>query len=303
MMGGDDSGEGSTSKGDSTMIPGYTGHVHKLQETYGSTFAKAANLVTKCPPETPEPFSMWDLSKGTRTLQTSGYYVPGSGCAGSSRPSASTKDTNIFIQGSNVDLHQYYRTLEAGNYQQILIKSGSPKKARSFVQFGDGFYFSGPSFWETTYSESYDEESATKAVQNSDNKETASEEPEEVDAEEASLRYRVLQALVGTKRLDELELEIRDKVLQRMAGGAGQLLKSFKLFSSGKGEIGPNQLMSVCQDLGVDISRREATALFGRFDINKDGGIVYYEFVDALLQKDVSPGIKRNASYYDKRTK
>mmetsp|Transcript_18479 Transcript_18479/g.60660 ORF Transcript_18479/g.60660 Transcript_18479/m.60660 type:complete len:101 (-) Transcript_18479:522-824(-) len=90
---------------------------------------------------------MWDLSKGTRTLQTSGYYVPGSGCAGSSRPSASTKDTNIFIQGSNVDLHQYYRTLEAGNYQQILIKSGSPKKARSFVQFGDGFYFSGPSFW------------------------------------------------------------------------------------------------------------------------------------------------------------
>mmetsp|Transcript_18481 Transcript_18481/g.60666 ORF Transcript_18481/g.60666 Transcript_18481/m.60666 type:complete len:119 (-) Transcript_18481:692-1048(-) len=57
MMGGDDSGEGSTSKGDSTMIPGYTGHVHKLQETYGSTFAKAANLVTKCPPETPEPFS------------------------------------------------------------------------------------------------------------------------------------------------------------------------------------------------------------------------------------------------------
>jgi len=156
---------------------------------------------------------------------------------------------------------------------------------------------------ETTYSESYDEESATKAVQNSDNKETASEEPEEVDAEEASLRYRVLQALVGTKRLDELELEIRDKVLQRMAGGAGQLLKSFKLFSSGKGEIGPNQLMSVCQDLGVDISRREATALFGRFDINKDGGIVYYEFVDALLQKDVSPGIKRNASYYDKRTK
>mmetsp|Transcript_18480 Transcript_18480/g.60662 ORF Transcript_18480/g.60662 Transcript_18480/m.60662 type:complete len:260 (-) Transcript_18480:27-806(-) len=100
---------------------------------------------------------------------------------------------------------------------------------------------------ETTYSESYDEESATKAVQNSDNKETASEEPEEVDAEEASLRYRVLQALVGTKRLDELELEIRDKVLQRMAGGAGQLLKSFKLFSSGKGEIGPNQLMSVCQ--------------------------------------------------------
>ena len=33
---------------------------------------------------------------------------------------------------------------------------------------------------ETTYSESYDEESATKAVQNSEDKETASEEPDEV---------------------------------------------------------------------------------------------------------------------------
>ena len=32
-----------------------------------------------------------------------------------------------------------------------------------------------------------------------------------------------------------------------MAGGAGELLKSFKLFSSGKGEIGATQLMSVIQ--------------------------------------------------------
>eukprot|EP00960_Hanusia_phi_P001808 51751-Hanusia_phi.AAC.2 len=139
--------------------------------------------------------------------------------------------------------------------------------------------------------------------------------PSKVDGDEASFRYRVLQALVGERRLDELELEIRDKagwwwvdqrvtlpqVLQRMAGGAGQLLKSFKLFSSGKGEIGPNQLISVCQDLGVEISRREAIALFGRFDINKDGGIVYYEFVDALLQKDISSSFKRDSSYYDKR--
>ena len=41
-----------------------------------------------------------------------------------------------------------------------------------------------------------------------------------VDAEEASLRYRVLQALVGTKRLDELELEIRDKVQEKEAWSA-----------------------------------------------------------------------------------
>lgn len=59
------------------------------------------------------------------------------------------------------------------------------------------------------------------------------------------------------------------------------------------------RMLQVVQDLGVDINRREAYALFGRFDINKDGGIVYYEFVDALLQKD--EGIVRDATYYDKR--
>jgi Ca2+-binding EF-hand superfamily protein len=83
-----------------------------------------------------------------------------------------------------------------------------------------------------------------------------------------------------------------------MNGGAGQTLKSFKLFSSGKGDIGPTQLMRVVHDLGIDISRREAFALFGRFDINKDGSIVYYEFVDTLLQKEAAAS--RDMSYYDK---
>lgn len=55
----------------------------------------------------------------------------------------------------------------------------------------------------------------------------------------------MIQAVVGKKRLDELEEQIRGKVTARMAGGAGELLKSFKLFSSGQGEIGPNQMMQV----------------------------------------------------------
>jgi Ca2+-binding EF-hand superfamily protein len=88
--------------------------------------------------------------------------------------------------------------------------------------------------------------------------------------------------------------------MARMGGGAGELLKSFKLFASGKGEIGPNQLLSVVQELGININRREAFALFGRFDINKDGGIVYYEFVDSLLAKGESSAQTRDATYYDK---
>jgi Ca2+-binding EF-hand superfamily protein len=85
--------------------------------------------------------------------------------------------------------------------------------------------------------------------------------------------------------------------MSRMGGGAGELMKSFKLFSSGKGEIGPNQLLNVVQDLGIDINKREAFGLFGRFDINKDGGIVYYEFIDSLLQKGEA---HHDAHYYDK---
>lgn len=40
---------------------------------------------------------------------------------------------------------------------------------------------------------------------------------------------------------------------------------------------------------------------FGVYSLHhlQDGGIVYYEFVDALLQKD--EGIVRDAAYYDRR--
>ena len=58
-----------------------------------------------------------------------------------------------------------------------------------------------------------------------------------------------------------------------MAGGAGELLKSFKLFSSGQGEIGPNQMMSVIQDLGVDINRYAQTLLFAHAHNHRKGDL------------------------------
>eukprot|EP00288_Rhodomonas_lens_P013555 CAMPEP_0177696644 /NCGR_PEP_ID=MMETSP0484_2-20121128/4089_1 /TAXON_ID=354590 /ORGANISM="Rhodomonas lens, Strain RHODO" /LENGTH=244 /DNA_ID=CAMNT_0019207627 /DNA_START=164 /DNA_END=898 /DNA_ORIENTATION=+ len=244
-------------------------------------------------------------------MNTVGHSLPGTGFDAMAKPSESSKGTKTYVQGSSVDLIEYYKTLEANDYEQVLIKSGSSKKARSFINLGDNFYFSGQHFWETTYQESFDEEERIAAVQTGDGGGAKDAGPQagfldveqadedEVDVEEATFRYRVIQAVVGKKRCDELEEQIRNKVMSRMAGGAGELLKCFKLFSSGKGEIGPTQLMSVVQDLGVDISRREAYALFGRFDINKDGGIVYYEFVDALLQKGENEN--RDMSYYERR--
>jgi len=284
-----------------TQIPGYTGHIHKHRETFGASFANATRVAQQCPPDSPEPTTHWEQGKGTRVMTTDGFSLPGTGFTATAKQSDTQKGRHhVYVQGSKVDLMNYYKTLEANNYEQVLIKSGSSSKARSYVALGDNYYFSGAHAWETTYAESFDEEARYEAVKDGEppKEQAVQKEPEEVDVEEASFRYRVIQGLVGKERLDQLEEAIRAKVVSRMNGGAGQTLKSFKLFSSGKGDIGPTQLMRVAHDLGIDISRREAFALFGRFDINKDGSIVYYEFVDTLLQKEAAAS--RDMSYYDK---
>lgn len=283
--------------------PGYTGHIHKQRETFGTTFANGTRVALQCPPDSPEPMTHWDMSRGQRTMQTPGFSLPGSGFTAVAKPSDSNKANRVYVQGSKVDLQEYYKALEACDYEQILIKSGSAKKARSYMKQGDNFYYSGPHMFETTYMESYEEEPRLMAVQTEKGKsslEASSKEgcASDVDRDEATFRYRCIQAVVGEKRLNDLEEQIRSKVMGRMSGGAGELLKSFKLFSSGKGEIGPNQLQAVVQDLGIDMSKREAFALFGRFDINKDGGIVYYEFIDSLLKAGGENA--RDESYYDK---
>ena len=55
-----------------------------------------------------------------------------------------------YLQGSAVDVSAYYTSLAAQNYKQLLIKSGSPAKARSNIDLGDRFYFNGPHMWQTT---------------------------------------------------------------------------------------------------------------------------------------------------------
>mmetsp|Transcript_45439 Transcript_45439/g.108449 ORF Transcript_45439/g.108449 Transcript_45439/m.108449 type:complete len:312 (-) Transcript_45439:47-982(-) len=285
------------------QVPGYTGHIHKHRETFGASFANATRVAQQCPPDSPEPTTHWELGKGTRVMTTDGFSLPGTGFTAAAKQSDTQKGHLVYVQGSKVDLLNYYKTLEANNYEQVLIKSGSSSKARSYVNLGDNYYFSGAHVWETTYMESHEEGPRYEAVKDglglpSEAARCATPAMEAaVDIDEASYRYRVIQGLVGQERLNQLEDAIRAKVVSRMKGGAGQTLKSFKQFSNGKGDIGPSQLARVVQDLGIDISRREAFALFGRFDINKDGSIVYYEFVDALLQKDVA---SRDMSYYEK---
>jgi hypothetical protein len=198
----------------------YTGHVHKQRATFGNTFSNSTRVALQCPPDSPEPLTHFDTSKGQRTMQTTGFALPGTGFTAASKPVEANKTNRVYVQGSKVDLLEYYKTLESCNYEQILIKSGSSKKARSYLNLGDNFYYSGQHFWETTYMESHEEEPRLMAVQSEQGKaalissmDTPAGAEQQVDVEEATFRYRCIQAAVGQKRLDDLEEQIRSKVV------------------------------------------------------------------------------------------
>lgn len=202
----------------SCVVRRYTGHVHKQRDCFGTTYSNSTRVAMQCPPDSPEPMTHWDMSRGQRTMQTSGFALAGSGFTAASKPTEDSKSSRIYVQGSKVDLAEYYKTLEECNYEQILIKSGSSKKARSYINLGDNFYYSGQHVWETTYQESYEEEAALMAVQTESGKaalQASLETPagsQEVDIDEITYRYRCIQAVVGKKRLDDLEEQIRSKV-------------------------------------------------------------------------------------------
>jgi hypothetical protein len=155
--------------------------------------------------------------------------------------------------------------------------------------------------FETTYRESYRDDS----IQHDE------EEQEEPDPEKIAYRYRVLEELVGVDRIDMLQKEVREKLANRVAGGPNILRRSFKYFNkSGTGEINHEEFFLVCASMGIQLSRQEAAALFGRFDVNKDGGIVYYEFIDSTLPNCtlrahftelMNDGATRDAKYYEKK--
>ena len=90
-------------------------------------------------------------------MTASGHSLPGTGFTATATPNETVRGDRVYVQGSSVDLGGYYKTLEANNYQQVLIKSGSHSKAKSNLIMGDNFYYSGPSAWETTYQESFKE--------------------------------------------------------------------------------------------------------------------------------------------------
>jgi len=91
---------------------------------------------------------------------------------------------------------------------------------------------------------------------------------------------------------------IRSKLMERMSGGANELLKAFRSFHSGHGlEITPSEFNGVVQHLlETKLPVSELTLLFGHIDTDGNGAIDYSEFVDEIMvggKKPIMYGLLR----------
>mmetsp|Transcript_38574 Transcript_38574/g.60179 ORF Transcript_38574/g.60179 Transcript_38574/m.60179 type:complete len:343 (+) Transcript_38574:690-1718(+) len=279
-------------------FPGYTGHVPKLCQTFGTRFTIGTRSALSAPPApSSRPMSSYDPRRGRRVMQTP-HLLPGNTFSGFADPTGptgrgemATDDEGNFryLQGSHVDVPSYYKSLKATNYDKLLIKSGFPEKGRSNIEVGDRFYFNGPHMWQTTYRESFLKEAgggSPKLVFN-----TTSHVPTPVkqleiasEPEEKSYHYRVLQAIVGQRRLDNLERSIRNKLLQLTTSGKHEAIQMFKVYDrDSTGYIKSDMFLQISRSLGIHMTSTEAAALFGRYDKNKDDEITFYEFLDEFL--------------------
>merc|ERR1711959_601830 len=94
--------------------------------------------------------------------------------------------------------------------------------------------------------------------------------------------------IAGGKRL---ELAIRQKIDQRTAGGPMVLRKAFKYFDTdASGDIDPDEFYAAMHAFGLEFTEDQVLALFGCYDVDRDGGLSYYEFIDKVLESDWSGG-------------
>lgn len=272
-------------------IPDYTGHVPRLRQTFGMSCLRASDslgrTVAKPEQRTGDLQKLAYVQDGQRKLGLSrGVQLLGTGFTATCTSTGKEKlqdnvDADVYVQGTKVNLKAYYDTCRAHNFQNLLIKAGNPGKNQSNISLGDNFYYCGKHMYETTHKEAYQK-----------GKDTANNGPEPTDEEKESIRkerihnYMVSQAIVGLKKMDLIQAILSDKIQGRVAGGVGLLRRMYSMFDrGGRGEVNATEFHAVCVELGAKITPIEATALFGRYDINGDGAMNYYEFLDAFLNE------------------
>merc|ERR1711934_1259200 len=76
----------------------------------------------------------------------------------------------------------------------------------------------------------------------------------------------------------------RMKIEQRTTGGPMALRKAFKFFDTdASGDIDPDEFFAAMHAFGLEFTEDQVLALYGYYDIDRDGGLSYYEFIDKVM--------------------
>mmetsp|Transcript_37281 Transcript_37281/g.76410 ORF Transcript_37281/g.76410 Transcript_37281/m.76410 type:complete len:337 (-) Transcript_37281:108-1118(-) len=306
----------------SEHVPGYTGFIPRIQNSFAQTFTAATRVAMSCPPTPDIEATSYDFQSGMRHLTTPNP-LPGTGFLGFVEEAESPEPAKRYMQGGPVNLTSYYedqvRKVERVKTEnpRMLTQKKSPVRNLSQVPMGDTYYYSGKHMFQTTTKESYkpsheamwesfDDLENTGTSQGSLNQsfspQRTSSTPNRlrcrrstggedgVDQDPIEYRYKTAQALVGKARIDSLHVQVADRVQAKVVSGNKDMIRTFNFFAKneggrGHGVIGHEQFLPIAQKLGVYMTAREAMALFGRYDFDFSGQLTYFEFIDRFFEQ------------------
>merc|ERR1719272_1644318 len=120
------------------------------------------------------------------------------------------------------------------------------------------------------------------------------------DCSKEQLDHSYVAALtkIGVAGVKRLELAIRMKIDQRTSGGGMVLRKAFKYFDAdASGDIDPDEFFAAMCSFGLEFTEDQVLALFGYYDVDRDGGLSYYEFIEKVLGSSFDQGGKKEPEY------
>jgi len=120
------------------------------------------------------------------------------------------------------------------------------------------------------------------------------------DCSKEQLDHAYVQSLtkIGVPGVKRLELAIRMKIDQKTSGGPMALRKAFKYFDAdASGDIDPDEFFAAMCSFGLEFTEDQVLALFGYYDVDRDGGLSYYEFIEKVLGSSFDQGGKKEPEY------
>lgn len=109
-------------------------------------------------------------------------------------------------------------------------------------------------------------------------------------------QFRTCSKLTTAWSMEELELRLQDKIMQRTSKSSDQFRQAFKLFTVAGGITPDMFLQQINKILGVNISKEISLKLFEKYDTDKSGDIDLSEFVNGIMPRDweyVPPSVRK----------